>query len=124
MKNQSNSDIKNGFITFDTLFSTLAILLILMYGLNIITYLKSNIEKSSEKQTSFDRLYILSEYFIKQKMTTKQDGINFENWIDEQEFSEEYKGVNIGFEQIGETCIYRIVAFGNQKEIKKLYFCS
>ncbi len=124
MKNQSDSDIKNGFITFDTLFSILAILLILMYGLNMIIYIKSNIEKSSEKQTSFDRLYILSEYFIKQKMTTKQDGINFENWIDDQEFIEEHKGVNIGFEQIGETCIYRIVAFGIEKEIKKIYFCS
>ena len=135
-------NLLRGFVTFDAMFNTLTILLMLVYGLNVISYLKESNEKNTDEQEKIDKLYIVSEYLIKQKMAAKKGSTkltknfvrivndqiyntrtSFENWIDEDSFLEQYNDIKIGFEQKASNCIYRLVAFGDKREIKKIYFC-
>ncbi|MFH2106389.1 MAG: hypothetical protein ABII22_03955 [Candidatus Micrarchaeota archaeon] len=124
MKNQrNNSLLQKGFVTLDVMLSMIPIILILMYGLNTISQLKQGTENNILEKQAFDKLYLISEQSVKQGMDVKREGMNFENWIDSSKMLNEKKEISIGFEPDGGNCIYRIVALGEMKEIKKIYFC-
>lgn len=83
------------------------------------------------EEKKLNALFLLSEYVVK-NMSVEKDGKRYINWIKEIKKEEiedigrklGLKEVDVSFSKSEGTCIYRIVAFGEEKEIKKLYFCA
>jgi hypothetical protein len=123
-----------GFASFDALFSVLPIVLIVVYTLGMHAYLNEKASSTLGRQVLFNKLVSISDYVVNRAAAKSEDGIVYPNWIVREDFGSEessmagkmnMKSLSIGFGQgHGRTCIYRLVVFGEQKEIRKLYFCG
>ena len=130
------------FLSFDALISVLAIVLIVVYTINAHAYLTKKASSHIEQQVLFDKLVSIADYVVNNAGAKKQikdfDSIVYPNWIVEEELSRIDQGalarqmklgkLSIGFEEEikaeGKNCIFRIVVYGEYKEIKKLYICG
>lgn len=125
------------FVSFDFLFGTIPILLIVSYAVIFSSFLENKAAEKIEKQILFDKLVSISNYAVKN--LAKSEGMGFPNKkIDpnlmvSDDFSQfegamrtrlRLNSLSIGFEKGEGTCIYRLVLFEPTNEIKKLYFCG
>ncbi|MEW6529074.1 MAG: hypothetical protein AB1391_04240 [Candidatus Micrarchaeota archaeon] len=125
------------FVSFDFLFSMIAILLIALYTIIFSSFLEARANEKIEQQILFDKLVSASNYVVKIG-GAKTEGNSFPekkrypNLIILNDF-ESLEGklgkflhinLSIGFEAKQGTCIYRLVVYEPTNEIKKLYFCG
>ncbi len=129
----------NGFISFDFLFSIIAILLIVFYTLIFSSFMETRINEKIEQQILFNKLVSAGNYVVRVG-AVKTEGNNFPekktypNLILTDDFTDlENKlgktlhiNLSIGFEENikKRTCIYRLIVYEPKNEIRKLYFCG
>lgn len=129
------------FISFDTLFALVPILLMVSYTLIFASFLEMRANEKMERQILFDKLVSASNYAVKIG-AAKTSGSGFPerkaypNLIAGSDFApleEELEkrlrmDLSMGFEEDGfigkGTCIYRLVVYEPADEIRKLYFCG
>lgn len=130
-----------GFASFDALFSILAVLMIILVMLSYFRLKTDEINENMEKQERFDRINEIADYLVRKGAVRTEDLGNGEtvvypNWIDESR----YYGIDAG--KLGEKsgienleisisekpergiCIYRLVVFGESREIRRFYVCG
>lgn len=127
--------LNKGYMSLDTLLAILPVLLIVVYTLNSVMLTKTNYENHFMEQNSFDRLVSSADYLVEYGLVVKDAEKYYPNWIDslDQKVISEVraksglKRFSVAFDEQpldGDNCIYRIVAYGNEKQIKKIYFCG
>ena len=87
--------------------------------------------KNVDEERKLNALFLLSEYVVK-NLSVEKEGKRYVNWITDlkegqiREVAKKLglKEVKISFSKSNGTCIYRIVAYGEEKEIRKIYFCT
>lgn len=116
-----------GIIIFDTLFSIVPIVLIFIVVMEYI-YLFLPTEDGK-----YDKLLSVSDYTVKIGAVFSSAKVRYPNWVDPSKIDSEYSDemskrmgipIDISFEKGKGTCIYRIVAKGEEKIPAKLYFCG
>lgn len=130
-----------GFLSFDTLFSILPLLLIVFHVLQVSNFLFENADRNFETQHRFNRMVSIADYVVKKGAVyteytdTGEPLAVYPNWIDdsklegidESELASEagLDHVSITLDQpTNGTCIYRIVVTGQEKEIRQLFVCG
>jgi hypothetical protein len=116
----------------DTMVAILPVLLIVVYTLNAMVIAQKNYENTVEAQQKFDVLVSSADYLVNYGLAVKGDGKYYPNWIVELdlntiknvELNSGLKKLTVGFDADGTTCIYRVIAYGADKQIRKLYFCE
>ncbi len=127
---------KRGLYQIDTLLATTIVLLMVALILAKVRQLAEARQQAIRSQMLLDRLLAFSEYEIA-KLSVRSsnpypNNVVYTNWIMslnkdqiEQDAEKFNLSVDVGFSPTEHgTCIYRIIAFGEDKEVKKLYFCG
>ncbi len=131
-----------GFVSFDSLFSIIPILLIVSYALFFSALLGARADAGIEKQILFDKLVSASDYAVKIG-AAKSSGGGFPSGKVEPNLvpaGVDYSrlagtlgarlriNLTIGFAEDGfvrsGTCIYRLVVYEPDMNVRKLYFCG
>ncbi len=117
-----------GFIALDALVSWAAIALLLNIAFQIFALY--NYAKESY-QSEVDKLVMVANYIVKSGAVVEREGVRQSNWIEEaklekvkEEIGAKYPEVKIAYRPQGTLCIYRLVAVGEEKEIKQLFVCE
>ncbi len=123
---------KRGLFLIEMLFTIIPILLMLLiffYDLRIFEINRENVNNLLLQK----KLFLISEYIVKTKAVRKNGFIHI-NWIDEDSLNnlnlimlKQHLGLNklyVGFSRKYDVCIYRLVVYGNDKKIKKLFVCG
>lgn len=123
-----------GFLSFDTMLSFIPILLIVIYLISYANFISEKNQNELRSQTLHNKLVSVSELVVNDLAARKNADSIKPNWIDENELlqinNEELKEsiglekLYVGWQPEGKNCIYRIVAFGNEKEIRQLFICG
>jgi hypothetical protein len=118
---------KKGFYSLDLLFSFLPIVFMFNAIMGILVI--ANYDIYVEEQARIvKRVFIASEYIVNYNAKTTYK--TFPNWIenfpDSGQLKESLglKELNIGLEKGPGNCITRMIAFGESKEIKKIFVCG
>lgn len=137
---ESRPDWKNpkGFVSFDTMFAFVPVLLIVVYTLILASALESRGESHLGRQILFDKLVSASDYAVR-AWAADSEGAFFPekaihpNLIIREDFSQleqdmkarlHLRALRIGFAKGEGTCIFRLVLLKRTGGIKKLYFCG
>lgn len=126
-----------GASTFDLLFATIPVILMLNNVLIFSALAEGKAEADISMLAKEGRLLAVSDYVVEYAGVEKEGGIGFSevyrpNLIGEAELAAVDGGrlgrdmglenLRIGWTPEGRNCIYRLVVYGG--EIEKLYFCS
>src|SRR3989338_483387 len=139
-KGQQNGSYAKAFLSFDAMFSILAIVLIVVYAMNANSYLARKATAQLNNQIIFDKLVSIGDYVVNNAGAKKElvyldssRSIVYPNWVVDEELSSirmsdiekqmEVKNLYIGFDNSGNSknCIFRLIVYGELKEIRKLY---
>lgn len=103
----------------------IAIFALILLLLLFFNFVKAQLTAlANQRNSEAFNLYLASQLYIMKHSITK-DGIKYINWIDKLEDFEAFGlNISVSFTKEEGTCIYRIVAFGENKSIEKLYFCT
>jgi len=123
------------YISLDTMLAVIPVLLIVAYTLNSMIVAKTNYENSVEKQNSFDKLVSAADYLVEYGFAVKYDETYYPNWIMEIDnevlkktaSNSGLSGLMVSLDEPSmqnTTCIYRLVVYGADKQIRKIYFCG
>ena len=128
------------FIAFDTLFSIIPILLIIIYTFTYANQLQKSYLESLEQTKLENKLVSIANLVVtnlaaKKSLEQEHDANYIQpNWIVEEELTKVdrenlRKTLNlaqlyIDWEPEGKNCIYRLVVFGEQKETRQLFVCG
>lgn len=126
-----------GFASLDALFSLMPLVLIVFIMMDASARLAHDAHMKRERQVIFDSLVSAADYTTRSGAVVRRGDVRFPNWIDGALLTESYVSgirereglgsLHIGFrepEGPGSMCIYRLVASGGEREIKKLYVCG
>ena len=132
--------MKKAFIAFDTLFSIIPILLIIIFTFNYANHLQKTYLESLERTRLENKLVSIANLVVTnlaaKKSTEQEYYANYlqPNWIIDQELEKvdqenlrktlNLAELSISWERTGKNCIYRLVVFGEQKEIRQLFVCG
>lgn len=136
----SKYESAKGFLSFDTLLAFIPILLMGLYIMNYANLINQKNQNYLKAQVLHNKLVSISELTVNDLAATKYTSIFAEassvkpNWIDENELAKidqeklrkdiGLTKLKIGWDAQGNNCIYRIVVFGELKEIRQLYICG
>ena len=122
-----------GFLSFDTMLSFIPILLIAIYLISYANFISEKNQNELHSQILHNKLVSVSELVVNDLAAKKTDSVK-PNWIDENELAkvnaDELKKsmglteLHVGWQPDGKNCIYRIVVFGEDKEIRQLFICG
>ena len=131
------SRFRQGFLSFDALFSIIPILLMLFFVMNLSSFLVRDVAEYAHKQQVFDKLVSIADYTVKSGAVVSGDHIKYPNWLDRRNFDVSYvenlrtraelSALYISLEEPRtefDFCIYRVVVIGTSKEIAKLFVCG
>ncbi|MGB9718973.1 MAG: hypothetical protein ACPL06_00055 [Candidatus Anstonellales archaeon] len=127
-----------GFISIDLMLSIVPIVLMLLFYVQYSVYYSARTIEVMERQTMFNKLVAVADYIVKIKANTIKDETGnpkavYPNWLtdDSMDFDVEKIKQDAGLEKLsisfdkGEgICIYRIVVYGEEKEIRRLFVCG
>ena len=107
------------------------VMIIIVYLISISYTIGGVSLKNVEEEAKVEKLFALSEFVVKNLSRREGDRI-YINWVEDLDSSMIKKearklgleNAEVSFEKKPGTCIYRIIAFGDKKEIRKLYFCG
>ncbi len=133
--------IFRGYLALDTLMTFIPILLMSVYLLNYANFLSEKSQNELRAQILHNKLVSVGELVVNDLAAKKTNlleasGANSvkPNWIDENELSNINRDrlakdiglvkLNIGWQADGKNCIYRVVAFSEQKDIRQLFICG
>lgn len=127
-------------MSFDAMLTFLPVLLMVVYTTGYADFLNKRALAWMHQQTLHDKLVSISELVVNELAAAKTAGLGQmadsvkPNWIDEGELDrvnreDIRKGMGlaslaIGWQPKGKNCIYRIVAVGEQREIRQLFICG
>lgn len=125
----------NGFVSFDTLFASLPALLIVMYSVSYASALSGGAESALSSQYLFDKLVIAADYLVNHGLAVQDATGVHPNWVNDVDLAiVAGAGADAGLSFLhasldsppdsDATCIYRIISYGDEKSIRKLYFCG
>ena len=122
------------FIALESLVVMLILLVLMFYVIHTIKTIVENNSSYAKKQQRFDKLVSIADNMVKSGLAKESSDARYPNWVDENKFAsldaEVYRKqfslskLSIAFQQGEGVCIYRLVVFGEQKEIKKLFICG
>lgn len=115
--------------------ATIPVLLIVAYTMSNAVNYKNSYDNYVSNQNSFDRIVSSADYLVEYGLAVRSKEGYYPNWIMniDQETIKKTKE-NSGLKNFAvefdnppldnSTCIYRIVVYGSEKEIRKIYFCG
>ena len=123
-----------GIFTIDALMSIIPTLLIFVFLMNAMSLVAESDRRSSEQHDVFDRLVSVADYSVKSGLARHEGDVRYPNWLDgkiEAAYVEDLRE-KVGFSTLEisftepemDTCIFRLVVVGENKEMRKLYFCG
>lgn len=119
MKGHGNKAV----FSIDALAAMLPILVIVFIGLSTMVFREEAAATEYQKGRVLDLLEA-SENIIRNNAVC-ENGVCHYGWINGTDFgkSKRYGGYSAGAKKPGENCIYRIAAYGENKDIAKVYVC-
>lgn len=140
MFQSKKSNQSNAFVSFDAIFTILPLLLMVLYVLNVGSFISSKNSESIIRQQTFNKVVSVADYIVKNR-AAKTTGSTFSkklhpNWIDENELKAvdgfalakavglTTLSITLDYPTDNNYCIYRIVVTGTSKQIRKLYVCG
>ncbi len=125
-----------GVISFDALLSMIPIILIFVFMMNAMFFIGRTTEERSQRQDILDKLVSIADYTVKSGAVVKDGSVRCPNWIEEGKLTASYVDdlreraglselyISLEGPEEHQTCIYRIVVTGGQKEISRLFVCG
>ncbi|MEM4336019.1 MAG: hypothetical protein QXY61_03370 [Candidatus Anstonellales archaeon] len=127
-----------GFISIDLMLSIVPIVLMLLFYVQYSVYYTHRTVEVMERQSTFNKLVTIADYVVKMRAKTVSDEVGnpqavYPNWLDEDSLGFDVKKMqedagldklSIGFSKGDGICIYRIVVYGEDKEIRRLFVCG
>ena len=132
----SKANRSKGYVSLDTLFAILPAIILIALTLKTAAWIGDGMNAKVATQERFDRLVSNAEYLVNYGLAKKDGKIYYPNWLTELDENEIQKVGNasglirfgaafdVAPKSFGNTCIYRIIVYGEAKEIRKLYFCG
>jgi hypothetical protein len=133
----------SGFASYDGMFSLIPILFLTVFVLNTMHFLLYDSVEKMDSQEKFNLIVVIADYTVKEGGAYKDGEKVYPNWIDESELRNmrnelsemrRYLGLpelDFGLEgaegyggEEGKTCIYRIVVYGPDKKLDRLFVCG
>lgn len=135
---QSTQNRFKAFLSFDGMFSTVPVILMLCFVLSISAILAHDAAEKIHRQRVFDRLVSIADYTVKAGAArTTPEGLRYPNWVDESRLTDAYADdlktraglaeLQISFSKPGtpfDACIYRIVVAGEDRHIARIFVCG
>ena len=127
-----------GFISIDLMLSIVPIMLMLLFYVQYSVYYSARTMEAMERQSTFNKLVAIADYVVKTKARTVADETGnpkavYPNWLtdDSMNFDVEkiresagLERLSIGFSEGEGICVYRIVVYGEDKRIRRLFVCG
>ena len=131
------SRCERGFVSFDALLSLVPLVLILSLAMQASAMQAAAASERFSRQQLFDKLVSVADYTVKSGAAERDPGLRYPNWLDSSLLTPSYaealaaqagvRSLYIGPEEPEagyEICIYRIVAYGEEKAIGRLFVCG
>ena len=143
---------KYAFISFDTMLSVLPLIIMVTYTLNYAVLMIENNDQNIRKQVLHNKLVSIANLLVNELAAKKMFSDNSPepiasikpNWVDENELAKvDIEGLRKTMDlvkldlhwnenaeneedkkQHAKTCIYRLVVFGESREIRQLFVCG
>ncbi len=128
------------FISFDALFSILPILLILVYTMEYADSLNKKYVEHLAANRLHNKLVAIADLTVTKLAARKEvasghyGSTAYPNWISENELASlnreelqktmNLKELTIGWQRTEKNCIYRLVVFEDELEIRQLFVCG
>ena len=128
------------FMSFDTLFSILPIVLIVTFTFSYAHAINKEYTANLHVSKLHNKLVSVADVTVTKLAAKKDSGLEYysrktyPNWVDQSELDRvnreelketlNLKELFIGWEKEGSNCIYRVVVFGDEKEIRQLFVCG
>jgi|YelNatPaOPRAMG01_1025707.scaffolds.fasta_scaffold01307_23 hypothetical protein len=127
-----------GFISIDLMLSIVPIMLMLLFYVQYSMYYSARTIEVMERQTTFNKLVAIADYVVKMRAKTLDDEAGnpaavYPNWltdesmkinVDKMREDAGLEKLSIGFQKGQGICIYRLVVYGEDKEIRRLFVCG
>ncbi len=128
---------ERGFISFDALFSMVPVLLMILLATRTAATLSERAQEAAHRQQVFDKLVSVADFTVKSGAVRRDGALRYPNWLDPAALTPAYTrkmmdstglpalSISVGPPQDGyQMCIYRLVAVGDSKEIRRLSVCG
>lgn len=127
---------RGGFVSFDTLIAILPVLLLVLFAIKASVMYGSFSDGQTSAASSYGRLVSSADYLVNYGLVKKESGKYYPNWIVSVDGAEVERvgnaaglDLHVRIEAEGSaasygSCIYRLIAYGEEKHIAKIYFCT
>jgi len=126
-----------GSISFDALLSTIPIMMMLFFLLNISSTISQDAAETMHRQHVFDKLVSVADYTVKAGAVKRAGGMRYPNWLETGLITPAYvEGLRLrtGLSRLYistlepdedyPSCVYRLVVTGDDKRISRLFVCG
>ena len=132
-----NMSRSKGFSSFDAMFSLVPVVMMLLFVMELSSYLAFTVAETAHRQQLFNKLVSVADYTVKTGAVRIVDSAKYPNWLDEGKIDEPYvdglrkdaglSRLMISLQEPQEDfsfCIYRLVVVGEDKQMKRLFVCG
>lgn len=126
------------FISIDLMLSIVPIVLMLLFYVQYSVYYTHRTVEVMERQSTFNKLVSIADYVVKMRARTISDEVGnpqavYPNWLTDESLSFDVENIregagldklSVGFSRGEGVCVYRIVAYGKDREIRRLFVCG
>lgn len=133
----TNRSRYKGFFSVDALISILPLAMIALILAQTASELSWKAQGAFSSQQAFDKLVSAADHSVKSGAAVHGEGVRYPNWISPGALTEEYaealraqaglRRLYIGMSETDEEyrfCIYRLVVYGEEKRMGKLFVCG
>jgi hypothetical protein len=132
-----NPNRYRGSASFDALLSSVPMVLLVVFLMNVSVLLAGESEERMHRQQVFDKLVSVSDYTVKAGAVRRTDGIRYPNWLEPSLITEPYledlrnrsslSALHLsidGPEDDFPVCIHRFVVVGDDRKVARLFVCG
>ena len=120
------------FVSFDTMLAALPIIIMMVYTVKMTAIIWESGNMQLETQEKFDKLVSAANYLVNYGLVKKDGDKYYPNWVigvdgtvvEKVKEAGGFDYLHVGFEKGSGTCIYRLIVYGEKKEIRQLFVCG
>jgi len=130
------TESRKAFSSFDAMLSIIPILMLVVFVMNLNSYVVHKTAEQTHQQQIFNKLVSIADYTVKSGAVRTSGDIKYPNWIDQTKLSDTYIGdlksraalsnldISLGSPSDFSVCIYRLVVIGDDKQIARIFVCG
>lgn len=131
------SRCERGFVSFDALLSIVPMAMLVWLAMQVSAVQSEAASERFQNQQLFDKLVSAADYTVKSGAVVREGGLRHPNWLDSSILTMPYsetlaaqagiRSLYVGRDEPDgdyRICIYRIVVYGDEKEIGRLFVCG